>query len=37
MFKFRVCEENSEAVLVDIINEVREALEEFDYNWITYE
>jgi glutaredoxin-related protein len=24
-------------MLIEIINEVREALEEFDQNWITYE
>jgi hypothetical protein len=34
---FRICEEQSYEVLIDIINEVREALEEFDTNWITYE
>ena len=34
---FRICEESSYEMLIDIINEVREALEEFDLNWVTYE
>lgn len=33
----RVCEEHSYEALVDVINEVREALEDFDLNWVTYE
>jgi glutaredoxin-related protein len=32
-----VCEEHSYEALVDVINEVRESLEEFDLNWVTYE
>jgi len=34
---FRICEEESYEGIVEIINEVREALEEFDQVWITYE
>ena len=36
-YHFRICEEQSYESLVDIINEVRESLEEFDVNWVTYE
>jgi glutaredoxin-related protein len=32
-----VCEENSYEALLDVISEVREALEDFDMNWVTYE
>ncbi len=32
-----MCEEQVYETLIEIINEVREALEEFDYNWVTYE
>ncbi len=34
---YRICEEQSYEALIEIINEVREALEEFDLNWVTYE
>jgi hypothetical protein len=34
---FRVCEENSYDGLVDVMSEMREALEDFDMNWVTYE
>jgi hypothetical protein len=32
-----VCEENSYEALIEVIAEVREALEDFDMNWVTYE
>ena len=32
-----MCEEQSYEALVDVINEVRDALEDFDLNWVTYE
>ena len=34
---FRVCEENTYDGLVDVMSEMREALEDFDMNWVTYE
>ena len=34
---YRVCEEHSYETLVEVIGEVREALEEFDLTWVTYE
>lgn len=33
----RVCEENTYEGLVDVMSEMREALEDFDMNWVTYE
>lgn len=33
----RICEEQSYEMLIEIISEIREALEEFDLNWVTYE
>ena len=33
----RICEEQSYQALIEIIGEVRERLEEFDLNWVTYE
>ena len=34
---YRVCEEHSYELLVEVINEVRDVLEDFDMNWVTYE
>jgi hypothetical protein len=34
---FRVCEEHSYEALIEVIAEVREGLEDFDLNWVTYE
>ena len=33
----RVCEENTYDGLVEVMQEMREALEDFDMNWVTYE
>ena len=33
----RVCEEHSYETLLEVIAEVREVLEDFDLNWVTYE
>lgn len=33
----RVCEENTYEGLVEVISEIKEALEDFDLNWVTYE
>ena len=33
----RVCEENTYEGLVEVMSEMREALEDFDMNWVTYE
>ena len=37
IFMIRICEEQSYEMLIEIISEIREALEEFDLNWVTYE
>jgi len=34
---YRVCEENSYDALLDVISEIRQVLEDFDMNWVTYE
>ena len=36
-FIYRICEESQYEQIIEVINEVREALEEFDLNWVTYE
>jgi hypothetical protein len=33
----RICEEQNYQVVVELVNEIRNILEEFDKNWVEYE
>lgn len=37
LIRNRICEEQEYEIVLDIINEIKEALEDFDGNWVSYE